>query len=95
MIINSIDNDGVMEGYDLRLISFINKNVSIPVTALGGCGSMSDITDLWRQEGIIGGGAGSVFVFKGKYRAVLITYPKESEKLSMFEMSNPTRFYRD
>lgn len=95
VVINSIDNDGVMGGYDLKLIASIKEKLSIPTTALGGCGSMSDVTDLWKQEGIIGAGAGSVFVFKGKYRAVLITYPKEDEKLGMLDTVYLKRFDRN
>ncbi len=45
----------------------------------------ASVKSLYLQEGIIGSGAGSLFVFKGKYRAVLITYPKESEKIALFD----------
>lgn len=85
IVINSIDNDGVMEGYDLNLIRDIKNNTTIPITVVGGCGSLEDVKSLYLQEGIIGSGAGSLFVFKGKYRAVLITYPKESEKIALFD----------
>ena len=87
IVINSIDNDGVMCGYDLKLIALIKDKLDIPTTAVGGCGSMSDVTDLWRNETIIGAGAGSVFVFKGKYRAVLINYPSFNEKYELVQSS--------
>jgi cyclase len=80
IVINSVDQDGVMKGYDLELIKNIKALVSVPVTALGGAGSYNDLQKLVEQEGIIGAAAGSVFVFKGKYKAVLINYPKISEK---------------
>jgi len=89
IVINSIDNDGRMGGYDLKMISSIKEKLTIPVTAIGGCGSMSDVASLVQQEGIIGAGAGSMFVFKGKYRAVLITYPNEDKKLSVLNSYKP------
>lgn len=83
LVINSIDRDGGMKGYDLEFIEKIKTLVNIPVTALGGAGSLADITALVAQEGIIGAAAGSFFVFKGKYRAVLISYPNLEEKESI------------
>jgi cyclase len=80
IVINSIDRDGVMKGYDLELIKQIKAKATVPVTALGGAGSYNDLQKLVEQEGIIGAAAGSTFVFKGKYKAVLINYPKTSEK---------------
>lgn len=83
IIINSIDHDGVMRGYDFNLISKIRETISLPMTALGGAGSLEDIGKLIREYGIIGAAAGSLFVFKGKYKAVLINYPDHVEKESL------------
>lgn len=80
IVINSIDNDGVMNGYDLKLINTIRENINIPLTVLGGAGSLEDIGKLISTFGIIGAAAGSIFVFKGKYKAVLINYPNKIEK---------------
>ena len=80
IVINSIDCDGLMQGYDLSLIDAIRKRTSLPITALGGAGSLADIQGLIDKFGIIGAAAGSLFVFKGKYRAVLINYPSRSDK---------------
>jgi len=80
IVINSIDRDGGMQGYDLKLIEQVRSAVSIPVTALGGAGSHAHIRELVDHFGIIGASAGSLFVFKGKYRAVLINYPDQTEK---------------
>lgn len=80
IVINSIDNDGVMKGYDLSLIEKIKPLVDVPLTILGGAGSLDDIRKLIVKFGIIGCSAGSLFVFKGKYKAVLINYPKNEEK---------------
>jgi len=80
IVINSIDNDGVMMGYDLALVDNIRASISVPMTVLGGAGSLCDIGKLISKYGIIGAAAGSLFVFKGVYRAVLINYPNRSEK---------------
>lgn len=78
--VNSIDNDGMMHGYDLSLAHRIRNAVSLPMTVLGGAGSLIDIESLIREFAIVGAAAGSLFVFKGVYRAVLISYPGRSEK---------------
>lgn len=75
LVINSIDLDGAMTGYDLVLAEKIRHAVNIPITILGGGGSLNDIETLLRACGVIGASAGSLFVFKGVYKAVLINYP--------------------
>lgn len=80
ILINSIDRDGTFFGYDIELVGQIRNAVNVPITALGGAGSQEDIRKLFDNFGIIGASAGSIFVFKGKYRAVLIQYPNEVEK---------------
>ena len=85
IVINSVDRDGTMNGYDFDLIDSIRKSISTPLTVLGGAGSLDDIHDLINRYGIIGAAAGSLFVFKGKYRAVLINYPSNEEKKRLYE----------
>lgn len=80
VVVNSIDCDGEMKGYDTEFISQVREVISLPMTVLGGAGSLHDIEALIRRFGIIGAAAGSLFVFKGKYRAVLINYPSRAEK---------------
>ena len=75
IVINSIDMDGTMKGYDLELVKKIRSKVSTPLTILGGAGNLDHIEDLVNEFGIVGASAGSLFVFKGVYRAVLINYP--------------------
>lgn len=84
IIINSIDQDGVMKGYDLNLINKVRSKISVPLTVLGGAGSLEDIQKVIQAHGVIGVAAGSLFVFKGKYKAVLINYPVKSEKENLF-----------
>lgn len=83
IVINVIDCDGKTNGYDMGIASQIREAVRIPLTVLGGAGSLKDIEDLIRTFGIIGAAAGSIFVFKGKYRAVLINYPNRDDKNSL------------
>lgn len=85
IVINSIDNDGMMKGYDVSLIEKIKPLVDVPMTVLGGAGALEDMKNLISKFGIIGCAAGSLFVFKGKYRAVLINYPKKDEKENLFK----------
>ena len=84
IVINSIDNDGVMQGYDLPLIESIREKCSMPITVLGGAGSIQHIKDLISKFKIIGAAAGSLFVFKGKYKAVLISYPNREERKPIY-----------
>jgi len=84
IIINSIDQDGVMKGYDLNLIDKIVENLTIPVTVLGGAGTLQDIKKVIDKHKIIGVAAGSLFVFKGVYKAVLINYPNKEEKEKLY-----------
>jgi cyclase len=86
IIINSIDQDGVMKGYDLNLIDKIAETISIPLTVLGGAGSLADIEKVIERHGVIGVSAGSLFVFKGPYKAVLINYPSQIEKNKIFKI---------
>lgn len=85
IVVNSIDNDGVMKGFDMKLVESIRESVNVPMTVLGGAGSLSDIKQIVDKFGVIGVAAGSLFVFKGVYKAVLINYPKRSELNDMFQ----------
>ncbi len=80
IVVNFIDRDGTMMGYDIDFIKKIKNVLDIPLTILGGAGSYGDMRSLIKNFEIIGAAAGSLFVFKGRYRAVLITYPNDIEK---------------
>lgn len=80
IVVNSIDRDGQMKGYDLDLVRLVRNAVSCPLTVLGGASSLADVGALVGEFGTIGAAAGSVFVFKGVYRAVLINYPARKDK---------------
>ena len=82
----------MMKGYDMILIEKVRKSISLPLTVIGGAGSLSDIGKLISNFGVIGASAGSLFVFKGIYKAVLINYPNWEEKdqliNSIYEKNN-------
>ena len=82
IIINSIDNDGMMQGYELEIIKEISQAVNIPVVAAGGAGKLEHFKEAV-DSGASAVAAGSMFVFNGPHRAVLISYPpyQELEKL--------------
>ena len=80
IVINSIDNDGQMKGYDLDLAAKVREAIRLPMSVLGGAGSLLDIGRLVSVCGVVGAAAGSLFVFKGSYRAVLINYPDQAQK---------------
>lgn len=84
IVINSIDNDGVMKGYDMDLAETIRDLCEMPLTILGGAGSLDDVKKLISKFRVIGAAAGSLFVFKGKYRAVLINYPNREERKPLY-----------
>jgi cyclase len=78
ILLNAIDRDGTFKGYDLMMIKRVSGTVSIPVIAIGGAASIIDFK-LAVQHGASAVGAGSMFVFRGPHRAVLISYPTEKE----------------
>ena len=85
ILINSIDRDGVMEGYDIELIKSISGSIKIPIIACGGAGRLNDFSQAVKQGGASAAAAGSFFIFHGKRRAVLITYPSYSEITNLFD----------
>ena len=85
ILINSIDRDGTMKGYDLKLIADVTSAVNIPVIACGGAGSVKDIVDAVQLAGASAAAAGSFFVFHGPKRAVLINVPSENDLSLLWE----------
>lgn len=80
IVVNSIDDDGSMKGFDITLAQQVRDAINLPMTMLGGAASLENISQLINACGVIGAAAGSLFVFKGVYRAVLINYPSPSQK---------------
>jgi cyclase len=69
-----------MQGYDFNLVDMVRELTDLPITVLGVAGSLKDIKQLIDRYKIIGAAAGNLFVFKEKYRVVLISYPTKEEK---------------
>jgi imidazole glycerol-phosphate synthase subunit HisF len=84
LIINSIDQDGMMTGYDILLVKMIADSVSIPVVACGGAGNLEHFKKAYFEGNAHALAAGSTFVFHGPRRAVLINYPSKSELKQLF-----------
>jgi cyclase len=87
IVVNSIDRDGAMKGYDWDLVRIVRDSASVPITVLGGAGSLAHCGGLVEQFGSLGVAAGSLFVFKGSLRAVLINYPKPADKDALFRQA--------
>lgn len=84
LIIQSIDKDGTMNGYDFELISKIANILEIPIIALGGAGNINDMKNMHQHQNINGLAGGSIFVYKDEMRGVLINYPNKSEIKDIF-----------
>ena len=84
ILINSIDQDGKMLGYDLNLIHSVSDAVSVPVVAMGGAGNLNHFKEAIEVGNASAVSAGSLFVFHGKRRAVLISFPTNKELMELF-----------
>jgi imidazole glycerol-phosphate synthase subunit HisF len=84
LIVQSIDKDGTMKGYDIELLKNISKAVTIPVIALGGAGHINDFKNCYKECYVSGVAAGSLFVYQGNQKGVLINYPEN--KRGVFDM---------
>lgn len=84
IILNSIDHDGTMNGYDIRMIKRVAQRTSVPIVALGGAGSYEDFSKAVYEAGASAVAAGSLFVYHGARNAVLINYPTKREIENVF-----------
>jgi cyclase len=84
MLVTSIDRDGTMDGYDLELIRAVTEAVDVPVIACGGAGERSDLPVPIREAGASAVAAGSIFVFRGAERGVLINFPEREQLEALF-----------
>ncbi len=79
ILLNSVDRDGAMQGYDVKLVQSVAQAVSIPLIACGGAGGPQDMATVLQQGGAHAAAAGSMYVFYGPRKAVLIHVPREEE----------------
>lgn len=83
IIINAIDRDGMMQGYDISLVRNVVEAVKIPVVAIGGAGGINDLKTVLNEGGAHAAAGGSMFVYYGRLKAVLITAPSEEQLLDL------------
>ncbi|HGJ63838.1 TPA: imidazole glycerol phosphate synthase subunit HisF [bacterium] len=84
LIVQSVDLDGTMLGYDIAGIREVSSMISVPVVALGGAGSLNDLKSIYCESRVSGLAAGSLFVYQNKNRGVLINYPDKKELRDIF-----------
>ena len=85
LIINSIDKDGTYTGYDIGLLKMITDNVTMPVVACGGASTLEDFGEVVKKAAVSAVAAGSLFVFHGYHKAVLINYPNQMTLEKLFK----------
>lgn len=83
ILLTAVDLDGMMKGYDLDTLRKVVEAVNVPVVAAGGAGSFEDIKKAISQSGAAAAAAGSMFVYQGRHRAVLVTYPSQQERAQL------------
>lgn len=89
LFLTSVDQDGSMAGYDLDLVRAVSGAVDVPVIACGGAGTLQDLASVVQDGGAAAAAAGSLFVFHGRNRAVLITYPAYEVRAGLFTGPRP------
>jgi len=85
LIVQSIERDGIMKGYDKELVKIISDQVTVPVVALGGAGSYAHLKDMYGFCKVRGLGSGSTFIYQSEMKGVLINYPTPKEKIMIYE----------
>ncbi|WP_323593468.1 AglZ/HisF2 family acetamidino modification protein [Aliarcobacter butzleri] len=88
IVVNSIDNDGVMNGCDIELLKEIKLNTKIPIIALGGIGNLAHIKQVFDEVNINGVACGSMFVYQGPLKGVLINYPSNQKIQELLGIKN-------
>ena len=88
IILNSFNDDGKMQGYDLNFIKYVSQFISRPFINVGGCSNLDDIKKLFKTSPHVAAGCSSLFVYKGIYKAVLINYPSDKQKEKLYNNQN-------
>ena len=88
IILNSFNDDGKMQGYDLNFVKYISQFISRPFINVGGCSNLNDIRKLFEASPYVAAGCSSLFVYKGIYKAVLISYPSDKQKEELYYNQN-------
>lgn len=80
LIINSVSDDGCMDGYNIKILEYINDKTKVPITIIGGAGKLDDLISVSKKFNISGYGCGSIFCFKQRRGTVLINYFDDKDK---------------
>ena len=83
IIINSIDRDGTMNGFHLDILEKHKHQIKVPSTIIGGAKSYSNIKNLFDNYKLVGAGCGSLFIYKGVHKGILINYPSLKDKQNL------------
>ena len=86
IIFNSFDDDGCMKGYNFEILENFLEYINIPSIILGGCSQIENIKSLFNNFPSVAAGCSSIFIYKGKFKAVLISYPSELEKSKIYKI---------
>jgi len=85
VLVNDVDRDGTQQGYNLDLIRRFTQRLPVPVIACGGAWTTEHLRQAVKESGASAVAAGSMFVFQGPHRAVLVSYPQYSELERLFQ----------
>jgi cyclase len=83
--VNDVDRDGTQQGYNLELVRRFTERLSVPVIACGGAWTTEHLRQAVKDSGASAVAAGSMFVFQGPHRAVLVSYPQYTELERLFQ----------
>ena len=80
ILINDVDKEGTLEGFDFDILKFINKNMNVPIIVNGGVNSYKQIKEILKNDNVDAVGVGALFIYYGPFNAVLISYMPEDER---------------
>ena len=80
ILINDVDKEGTLEGFDFDILKFINKNINVPIIVNGGVNSYKQIKEILKNDNVDAVGVGALFIYYGPFNAVLISYMPEDER---------------
>ena len=94
VVVQSVDRDGTMEGYDVELLRTISGSVTIPVIALGGASNLENMKTTWQETNVNGLAAASMFLYQGRKKGLLINYPSRETIQSIFTQKTKNEYNR-
>jgi cyclase len=86
VMLTSVNNEGLMKGFDNKLIKEVSENISIPLIANGGAGNVNHLAEAINLGKASAVSAGSIFVYHGPMNGILINFPTNSELKALFQI---------